>query len=60
MRLVAVAGRIVKDPRNGREIPKEGIEIAELDTYWFRRVKTGDVVIADPPPAPEEKKKSKA
>lgn len=61
-----IEGAVVRDPSTGRAIPAEGIEVADDDIFWRRRLDRGDVVevkggtpgtsgIPDPatsPPAP--------
>jgi len=43
MRLKPAAGRAVRDPVKGTLLPEEGAEI-QLDAFWRRRKKDGDVV----------------
>ena len=38
----------VRDPRSRQPIPETGIEVSELDTYWARRLRSGDVVLVQP------------
>lgn len=41
-------GKTVKDPRDNRPIPEKGVWVP-AEQHWFRRLKAGDVVHADPP-----------
>lgn len=41
-------GLRIRDPRSRLHIPELGIEVAEHDTYWVRRLADGDVVLAAP------------
>jgi hypothetical protein len=34
----------VRDPRSKRHIPEGGVEVADTDIYWARRLRDGDVV----------------
>ena len=45
MRLKPAAGRAVRDPVKGALLPEEGMDI-ELDAFWRRRLRDGDVEIA--------------
>ena len=38
----------VLDPRTKRVMPPEGAEVKEV-TYWYRRLRDGDIVIASKP-----------
>jgi hypothetical protein len=52
MKLKPAPGRAVRDPRNMRLLPEDGRDIREpLDRFWLRRLRDGDVVKADAPPA---------
>lgn len=44
MKLKPVAGRAVRDPAKGALLPEEGMDI-ELDAFWRRRLRDGDVEI---------------
>lgn len=39
----------VRDPLSLQHIPETGIEVSDTDTYWARRLRSGDVVIASKP-----------
>jgi Protein of unknown function (DUF2635) len=53
MKVVTAPGRAVRHPVSGALVPPEGMEVNELDLYWARRLRDGDVVEAtDPPPDP--------
>lgn len=39
--------RKVRDPQTKRHVPAEGAEVPE-SSYWLRRVKDGDVLVANP------------
>ena len=67
----AKPGAIVRDPKTRKALPPLGLEV-EIDTYWRRRLKGGDVIeVASPDPridlrpepapakAPKSKSKSK-
>lgn len=50
----------VRDPASRLIVPEAGIEVAEHDTYWIRRLADGDVVEVKPAapskaPAPKAK-----
>jgi hypothetical protein len=53
MKVLPVAGRLVRDPRSMMLLPEEGREVPDDDVFWVRRVRDGDVtVVTDPPPDP--------
>jgi hypothetical protein len=54
-----VSGRRVPDPEKGGFVPPEGRVVADHDQYWLRRIADGDVVKADPKPAPAKGGKAK-
>jgi hypothetical protein len=41
-------GLKVRDDASGQHLPAEGKEVPET-TYWLRRLRSGDVVKAEPP-----------
>lgn len=45
-----VAGRIVRIPGSYKQLAAEG-QPMEIDSYWIRKQKAGDVTIADEQPA---------
>jgi hypothetical protein len=53
MRVKPVEGRRVRDPVTKFHIPDEGIRIPEANAaatmYWFRRIRSGDVVLVPDP-----------
>jgi len=51
-------GMRVRDPATRAPIPEEGVLVPHTG-YWERRIRTGDVVVAEPPVAPQPKSKSK-
>lgn len=55
----ATPGLIVRDPNTKQPLPEEGKEVPPL-TYWFRRLRDGDVIEGPPPstktPAKKEEK----
>jgi hypothetical protein len=65
MHVKLAAGRRVLDPRTNLHVPEDGINVSELDTYWVRRLRSGDVVrdeavAAQPEPAKPEPVKSES
>lgn len=42
MKIRPKAGMTVRDPHTKQPLPPEGAEVAE-DTYWLRRLRSGDV-----------------
>jgi hypothetical protein len=44
-------GLLVRDDVSKVRLPAEGREVPET-SYWVRRLRCGDVVLASPPPAP--------
>lgn len=50
-------GLIVRDPRPPYLILKAEGEVKDVARYWNRRIKDGDVVVVDAPPAPPAPKK---
>lgn len=49
-----VEGRVVRDPKHSRVLPKEGSEVV-ASSYWYRLALDGDVVMKGwPPPATDE------
>jgi hypothetical protein len=53
IKVVAAAGRRVRDPATGRVIPAAGIEVDDTVPYWRKRLNQKDVVKApaETPPA---------
>lgn len=43
--------RLVRDPFTRRPLPAEGCEVPE-ESYWLRRLRSGDILKAAPPAAP--------
>lgn len=41
-------GLKVRDPVSKKHIPETGLEVSETDTYWARRLRSGDVVQVPP------------
>lgn len=41
-------GRKVRDPVSRLHIPEAGVEVSDVDTYWARRLRSGDVVLVQP------------
>jgi hypothetical protein len=60
MRVKPVAGHRVLDPRTHLAIPEDGLNVSELDTYWVRRLRAGDVVVSEPAARAEPVKQSRA
>ena len=56
MMFVKPKHEIVRDPITRLPLPRDGAEVPADDRYWLRRLAQGDVVKADPPPAPEPAK----
>lgn len=52
MLVYPVAGRRVRCPVSKRPVPDEGLEVAEHDLFWARRLRDGDVSL-EPPAAPD-------
>lgn len=44
-------GMIVINPATGKALPADGADV-ELNTYWFRRHKDGDIELKDAEPQP--------
>ena len=42
-------GLKVRDPVSKRLLPAEGLEVPETNTYWARRLRSGDVVRVEAP-----------
>jgi len=55
----ASPGLIVRDPSTRQPLPEEGREV-QLNEWWARRLRAGDVVEAEPPAAPEPRRRSKS
>ncbi|MEP9372615.1 DUF2635 domain-containing protein [Mesorhizobium sp. KR1-2] len=53
MNLKPAPGRTVRDPVT-KQLLADGGETRELDTFWRRRLTSGDVVEAEEAAAPEE------
>lgn len=54
----AAQDRMVRDPRSKMQIPPEGVEVRDDDSYWIRRIADGDVVVVEKPAtAPVAKEK---
>ncbi len=53
MRVIPAPGLIVHDPERGDPLPPEGRDVVD-SSYWYRRVRDGDVTVVETPePAPE-------
>lgn len=50
MKVIPVAGRAVRDPRNMQLLPEVGREVSDSDPFWARRVRDGDVTVEAPDP----------
>lgn len=50
MKVLPVAGRAVRDPRNMQLLPETGRDVPDGDPFWVRRVRDGDVTVEEPPP----------
>ena len=44
-----VEGRMVRNPTSGLLIPQEGLSV-QVNSFWLRRVKDGDVTLEDEQP----------
>jgi hypothetical protein len=53
-------GRLVRDPRSKQRVPETGIEVADTDTFWARRLADGDVVEVKSSAAPAAPKSAPA
>lgn len=53
MKVTPAAGRAVRDPRSMMLLPDDGREVPDDDPFWLRRVRDGDVTVAEAPP-PEQ------
>lgn len=45
----------VRDPVSRQHIPESGVEVSDVDTYWARRLRCGDVVVVPPVAAAKKK-----
>lgn len=54
--LVPAPEKRVRDPKTKKVLGPEGIKIEVMDTYWFRRLRDGEVVDVSAKPAKKEKK----
>jgi len=54
IKLVPQDGARVRDPKSKLIVGPEGVEIAKLSTYWFKRLQEGSMI-----EAPKEKQKEK-
>jgi len=50
MKVIPAPGRAVRDPRSKMLLPEEGRDVPDHDVYWLRRLRDGDVIIANAPP----------
>lgn len=41
-------GLKVRDPQSMQHIPEAGLEVADTDPFWARRLRDGDVVVVNP------------
>ncbi len=46
-------GLKVRHPQTRQHIPVEGVEVPDTDSYWVRRLRSGDVVLVKPAAAPK-------
>lgn len=44
-------GKTIRNPASRLLVPETGLEVAEHDTFWIRRLADGDVVEVKPAPA---------
>lgn len=51
MKIKPAPGRAVRDPNTFELLPDAGREVKDSDTFWRRRLRDGDVVRMDAPPA---------
>ena len=51
MHVKPAPGRAVRDPRSLMLLPEEGREVPDNDAFWARRVRDGDVIVAEAPTA---------
>jgi hypothetical protein len=54
MKVKPAEGRMVRDPRSMQLVPPEGREVSDRDPFWRRRLRDGDVVLVDAPPATQK------
>ena len=59
MYLKPAPGLTVRDPNTRQPLPEEGREV-QVNEWWARRLRAGDVVQAEPPIAPEQRRRSKS
>lgn len=45
----AVPGLVVRDPHSKIPLPAAGASVPDDSSYWQRRLRSGDVVVAEPP-----------
>ena len=50
MKVIPAPGRSVRDPKNMQLLPDEGREVPDGDAFWTRRLRDGDVTVAEAPP----------
>ena len=50
MKVIPAPGRAVRDPRSMQLLPEDGREVPDRDPFWHRRLRDGDVTVAQPPP----------
>lgn len=44
--ILPAEGKIIIDPATGRALPKDGKITADINKYWRRRIKDGDVTLS--------------
>lgn len=53
MKVIPGPGKSVRDPSSLALVPPDGRDVNELDMYWARRLRDGDVIPADQAPNPD-------
>jgi hypothetical protein len=47
----AISGTVIRDPHTTRALPDDGADVPPT-SFWYRRLRDGDVIPAEEPPAP--------
>ena len=58
--LIPAQGARVRDPQTKKIVGSDGVKISAINTFWFRRLRDGEMIEApQEKPAPQPKKEKK-
>lgn len=54
MKVKPAPGMTLIDPETYQTVPEDGIEVADTDLFWARRLADGDALKVEAEPSPEQ------